>query len=96
MKDTLRFISDIAATYRLTRLALDDRITEEAREFVYERTERDSKLAYLISCPWCISIWAGAAVFGLRKLSPELADIVSGTLAASAVTGIVYSKGLDQ
>lgn len=89
-------LTDIVATYRLTKLVMDDKITEDFRAFIYSKFPRDSKTAYLIGCPWCVSIWAGLAIFGLRRFSPETANLVSGLLAASAVTGVVYTKGLDQ
>ena len=96
MTKALSLATDIVATYRLTKLIMEDRITEDLRNAVYERFPRDSKTAYLLSCPWCVSVWAGAGVFALRRISPQTADVVSGLLAASAVTGIVYTKGLDQ
>jgi hypothetical protein len=92
----VRFISDILATYRLTKLVMEDRITEDFRNLIYSKFPKDSMLSYLIGCSWCVSIWAGLTIFTLRRVSPETADIVSGLLAASAVTGIVYTKGLDQ
>lgn len=96
MRALLSLLTDIVATYRLTKLILDDRLTEDLRVAIYSRFPRDSKIAYFIGCPWCISIWAGAVIFTLRKVNPTGADIVSGLLAASAVTGVVYTKGLDQ
>jgi len=96
MSKAVSAVLDIVATYRLTKLIMDDKITEDFRNLIYEKFPKDSKLAYLIGCPWCVSIWAGATIFTLRKISPETADIVSGLLAASAVTGVVYTKGLDQ
>jgi len=87
---------DIAASYRLTRLVMEDRVTEDLRNLIYSKFPRDSKLSYLIGCPWCISVWAGLTIFALRRISPETANIVSGALAASAVTGVVYTKGLDR
>jgi hypothetical protein len=89
-------LTDIVATYRLTKLIMEDRITEDLRALVYDKFPRDSKMSYFMGCPWCISIWAGAVIFTLRKVSPEMANIVSGLLAASAVTGVAYTKGLDQ
>jgi hypothetical protein len=85
---------DVAATYRLTKLVMDDKITEDLRMAIYEKFPRDSKIAYFIGCPWCVSIWAGAVIFSLRKINPTGADIVSGLLAASAATGVAYTKGL--
>lgn len=96
MNKALSFISDVVATYRLTKLIMDDKITEDFRNLIFEKFPRDSKLSYLITCPWCVSIWAGLSIFALRKISPETADIVSGLLAASAITGVIYTRGLDQ
>lgn len=89
-------LSDILATYRLTRMVLDDKITEDIRNAIYERSPRDSMMSYFVGCPWCVSIWAGLVIFSLRRISPSNADIVSGLLAASAVTGVIYNRGLDQ
>ena len=85
---------DVAATYRLTKLVMEDKITEDLREAIYEKFPKDSKIAYFIGCPWCVSIWAGAVIFTLRKVNPTGADIVSGLLAASAATGGAYTRGL--
>lgn len=94
MRKLVTLAVDIAATYRLTKLVLDDKITEDLRAKIYEKFPRDSKIAYFIGCPWCVSIWAGAVIFTLRKVNPEGADIVSGLLAASAATGVAYTRGL--
>lgn len=96
MSSAVSVITDIIATYRLTRLVMEDRVTEDLRNLVYENFPRDSKVSYLLGCAWCVSIWAGLAIFTLRRVSPQTADIVSGLLAASAVTGVVYNKGLDR
>lgn len=89
----LTFLVDLVAVYRLTKLITEDRITEEMREFIWDRTQQGSKLNYLISCPWCVSIWAGVAIFTLRKISPDTADWLSAVLASSAATGLAITKG---
>lgn len=94
MRQIVNLFVDIAATYRLTKLVLDDRITEDLRNKIYEKFPRDSKISYFIGCPWCVSIWAGAVIFTLRKVNPQGADVVSGLLAASAATGVAYTRGL--
>lgn len=96
MRALLSLLTDIVATYRLTKLVMEDRVTEDIRQAVYSRFPKDSKISYFFGCPWCVSIWAGAVIFTLRKVNPDGADIISGLLAASAVTGVVYTKGLDQ
>jgi hypothetical protein len=92
----IRVVSDLLATYRLTKLVMDDEITQDLRMAIYTKFPQNSKISYFIGCPWCVSIWAGAVIFTLRNVNPDGADIVSGLLAASAVTGVVYTKGLDQ
>lgn len=91
----LPLLLDILAVYRLTKLVLDDQIMAEVREKIWEKFPPEStKIGYLITCPWCTSIWMGAAIFALRKASPESATYVSSLLASSAITGIAFSKGL--
>lgn len=91
----ISLLLDIVATYRLTRLIVRDEITADLREIVFKRfPPRTSKLGYLLTCTWCISIWAAGGIFTLRRLSPETADYVSGILAASAVVGIASERNL--
>jgi hypothetical protein len=94
MNKAVALATDIIATYRLTKLVMEDKIAEDFRDYIYERFPRDSKISYFIGCPWCVSIWAGAVIFALRRLDPQVADIVSGILTASALTGVAYTKGL--
>lgn len=91
----LNLVVDAAAVYRLTKLVIDDEILSDIREKVWEKFPPETtKIGYLTTCPWCVSIWMGGLVFALRKVSPELATYISATLAASAATGIAYTRGL--
>lgn len=90
----LTLLSDTLAVYRLTKLVTDDKLTEDLRDLVFDKFPAGHKLRYLITCGWCVSIWAALAILTLRKISPETADFVSAILATSAVTGVAYSKGL--
>lgn len=95
LEKLLWIVVDIIAVYRLTKLAIDDEILYEIREKVFEKFPPEtSKIGYLFTCPWCMSIWMGAGIFALRKASPETANYVSSVLASSAATGIAFSKGL--
>lgn len=95
MKTLLDLLLDLVATYRLTKLMLDDTILDDVRNKIWDRYPPEStKIGYLFTCPWCMSIWAGALIFGLRKVNPEFATYTSSLLTASAVTGIAFSKGL--
>lgn len=90
----ITLLSDTLAVYRLTKLVTDDKITEDLRDLIFQKLPHGHKLRYLITCGWCVSIWAALAIFTLRKVSPETANFVSGILATSAVTGVAYSRGL--
>jgi len=94
MNAAVALATDIIATYRLTKLVMEDKITEDFRNYVYEKFPRDSKISYFIGCPWCVSIWAGVVIFALRRIDPQVADVVSGILTASALTGVAYTRGL--
>lgn len=94
-RNLITFIVDIVAVYRLTKLIVDDEILADVREKIWEKYPPETtKIGYLITCPWCTSIWAGAALFALRKTNPELTNYISAVLASSAATGIAFSNGL--
>lgn len=95
LNKTVNLAIDIAATYRLTKLVIDDEILADIREKIWEKYPPETtKIGYLTTCPWCVSIWMGGVVFFIRKTNPEFATYISSTLAASAVTGVAFSKGL--
>lgn len=81
------------ATYRLTRLVIEDTITESVRLWIWQRYGLDSFVGGLIDCAWCASIWVGTAVSlllwttGAATLS--LAGWLLLPLAFSAITGIL-------
>ncbi len=51
------------ATFRITRLVVYDRITLWFREFFADRKSAFmTVVADLLSCPWCIGIWAALVV----------------------------------
>lgn len=90
----LPFFSDALATHRLTKLVIDDKITEDLRNKVFARygNPDDSKISYLITCPWCVSIYVGLGVAVLRTVAPRHWSIVSGALASSTLTGLIEEK----
>jgi hypothetical protein len=81
---------DGLATYRLVKLIRDDRITEPVRDAVEsaQGPPERSKVTYLLNCPWCLSIYFGAAVTLGRHRWPRAAEALSRTLALSALTGL--------
>jgi hypothetical protein len=83
---TLVVVLLIGATTRLTRLATTDAIFEMPRSAA-ER-QLPEKLAYLIRCNWCASVWVGFAVFLFGWYAPDtMVLIVAGALTASQVAG---------
>jgi hypothetical protein len=81
---------DGLATYRFVKLVRDDRITQPLRDAVVDRfgSPEQSKVSYLLHCPWCLSIYAGAALTLGRRRWPRTVDAAARTLALSAVTGL--------
>jgi hypothetical protein len=88
---------DALASYRLVKLVKDDRITEPAREAVQDRTgpPEESKVSYLMTCPWCLSVYFGAALTLGRLRWPGTTNAVARTFALSALTGLA-TQHLDQ
>lgn len=85
------FLVDGLASYRLMKLVRDDRITESARAAVQARQgpPEQSKVSYLMTCPWCLSIYFGAALTVGRMRWPRSTNAVARTFALSALTGLV-------
>lgn len=86
-----------SATYRLTRLITEDEITRPLRERLWDRYPPESTaIGYLISCPHCVSIYAGAAVTGLAFIAASRAPLrfpahlIIGTLALSGATSLYH------
>lgn len=60
-------IAAIAAK-RLTRLIVDDKITEDLREAWFDKFPPEtSKLGYLVSCKKCTSFWTSALAIAIAK-----------------------------
>lgn len=88
---------DATATYRLTRLLVEDDLLDEPRDAVTRWAEaRETtlrrKVGTLVLCPWCMSMWCGLLVVALRRVAPRLWDPLAKALAYSAVTGLISSQ----
>lgn len=69
-------LSVITVGVRLTRLVTADRLFAPLRG----RLE-PTRLGYLIACPWCLSIWFGAAVTALAEVVPSSTVRFAGMVA---------------
>lgn len=91
----------VLAVARITRVVTIDKIGEPFRMWLIRRLGRDSMVVYLHHCPWCYSIWVGAAVGALLWWATPVGDVLAGEglawwwavpmylLAASWFTGVL-------
>lgn len=91
------------ACYRVTRLVTTDKITEpifNRIRFGLERrwyakhdggsdTHFNSKLAYMLSCPWCLGFWVSGAGTLLVSLAYGLDYPIFTWFAMSTVIGFL-------
>ena len=77
------------AVYRTTRLVVADELTHPGRVWVNRRSKT---LGYLVTCPWCMSIWVAAAFAVAWRYAPALTAWVGVVLAWSAVSGLLSEK----
>jgi hypothetical protein len=84
----LDLVRNVLATKRLVRLITEDKITEDARVWLFDRwPPEDHKITYLLTCERCLSVWAGFLV--VSGLVPR---VVTDTLATSEAT-ILLGEG---
>jgi len=78
------------AVYRLTRLIVKDEVLSSLRNKVWNRFPPEkSSFGYLLTCPWCISIWAASLIQISRIIVPDATRGVEIVLALSALAGLL-------
>lgn len=78
------------ATYRLSRLAIEDEITAPVRDKIWSKYPPEtSRIGYLLTCYWCTSIYAASALEISRMIAPRTTRSVETVLAASALAGLL-------
>lgn len=93
MRDLTSFVTTSLATYRLSRLAVEDEITAPFRDHVWKRfPPHNTRVGYLLTCYWCSSMYAASALEISRIIAPKTTRVVETALAASAVAGIVAAR----
>jgi len=81
----LDVVLDVLATQRITRLVVDDELTSPIREYIWKNhSPEETKLGYFVTCPFCVSIWAGGAV-ALMSATPS-GSVFSGTFSVLRYT----------
>ncbi|OZC59261.1 hypothetical protein CH276_22705 [Rhodococcus sp. 06-470-2] len=87
------FLLTLGGTIRLTRLITDDFITRHIRAFVIRHRGPDSDLAYLVTCPFCLSMYIAGGAFSAAWFygSHPAFIITAAALTASWLVGITAS-----
>ncbi len=95
--DALDYALGAAATARLARLVTRDSIFDAPRLKYVQAMDKSghTKLAELAVCPWCISVWLGAAVAlaGHRRVPGY--RLVTSALAFSLAAGVINELGTE-
>lgn len=94
------FVLLVLAVARVTRFITADVLFDPVRKWAIRglvRRNEDSKIAYLISCDWCASIYVGAAFAGAWYAWGESMAFmaVCAALAASYVAGYLNTRAGD-
>lgn len=84
----------IPATARLTKLINEDYITQPFRDFIHKKFPRSedntpSTVGYLVTCPWCMSMWSATALTLLAHTAPSISRPLNLILTASYFTGFM-------
>lgn len=80
---------DALAVFRLTRLVTEDHLPFGPLRDRLNRRDPDSLAAELVSCPWCVSMYAAMLVLGLHAVLPHAWPYAAAVLAFSAITGLL-------
>lgn len=84
------------ASYRLTRLVVEDEILSDVRQWVWDsHPPEETKIGYFITCPFCVSVWAAGlvALTGRAQYGP-LATIRNALAMSGAVS--LIQESLDR
>lgn len=77
------------AIKRITRLVVEDKITEPLRESVSEKDPTPNKsLTYLVNCPMCVSVWASIFVWISYMIFPKATALAVRIMASSEAVAI--------
>ena len=92
-----KLVRGAAATARLARLVTRDTIFDTPRLRYVQRMDRTGhpKLAELAVCPWCISVWIGAALAVAADRDLPGYQVATAALAFSLAAGVVNELGTE-
>lgn len=89
------------ASYRITRLLTRDSLTDRIRQHVavwsfdqvteQYRSETHRRVAYFVSCPFCVGVYVTAGVYGWWELVPGGRPVIL-VAAAAGVQAFLASR----
>ena len=88
---TLTVILAIALIVRVTRLLVADQISYRPRAAIVVKLGPEHALSYFVTCPWCVSVWVGAAVGALAYYFGDHPAFYIAGLAAAGSMAAGYS-----
>jgi len=89
----LSLIVGTLAVARITRLLVDDQLTNGYRQWVVRRWGGESMQSYLAHCPWCTGVWISAIIMPVSALLPNIWTVTALSVpAASMVTGLLLDR----
>lgn len=90
---TLLITLALLASWRLARLFSVDEIFRPSREWIIGKAGEDSQIAYLVTCPWCLSVWSSIPVAAVVVWFPDNRAVWAAllVLAGSGIAGIMQS-----
>ncbi|MFC1410397.1 hypothetical protein ACEZCY_14140 [Streptacidiphilus sp. N1-12] len=93
----VQFLLALGATLRITRFINADFLAGGLRAWVIRRFGNDSKVTYLSTCPWCLSIYTVVPVIAAAALLGNSLWFVlpAAALSISYLVGIA-ATWLDQ
>lgn len=80
----------LLACWRVARFLALDELSRPLRERLIVKFGEESQLAYLISCPWCISFWSSIPIVWLSLIHEDhlATRVIVLALAGSLVAGL--------
>lgn len=80
------------ATFRISRLFTVDVIFENLREWIWKKKPPHTKIGYLFTCNWCMSIWVASLLVICYTIITTATTLIALPFALSAVAGLIAAR----
>lgn len=80
------------ATFRISRLLTVDVIFESLRDWIWKRKPPHTKIGYLFTCTWCMSIWVASLLVICYTIITTATTLIALPFALSAVAGLIAAR----